>query len=267
MNRILSRRVLLGGVFAAAALVLAANAAPGPSAPASGKAENAGTAAVSATGAKDQEKIKTLLADKKTPRTWLFTGDSITHGALWTAGWRSFPEIFAERMRWELHRMSDIVVNTGISGNKVTDILGAYDWRVRRFKPDVVLILIGMNDCTAVKDPAEFGKNLSKLVADVRADGGIPVLQTPNTVAPGSREKALPPFNEQIRKVAKEQDVILVDHYAFWESSAANGRPPAKWLGNSIHPSGEGHRQMAVLIFKVLGIHDPKSACENVKIN
>jgi lysophospholipase L1-like esterase len=254
------------GLFAASALVLA-SAAGTPAAPATTPSTTpADTAAVSATGAKDLEKIKALMADAKTPRTWLFTGDSITHGALWTAGWRSFPEIFAERVRWEKRRMSDIVVNTGISGNKVTDILGAYDWRVRRFKPDVVLILIGMNDCSAVKDPAEFGKNLAKLVADVRADGGIPVLQTPNTVAPGSRDKALPPFNEQIRKVAKEQDVILVDHYAFWESSAVNTRPPAKWLGNSIHPSGEGHRQMAVLIFKVLGLHDPKSACENVKI-
>ena len=49
----------------------------------------------------------------------MFTGDSITHGALHTMGWRSYPEHFAERVRWELGRMRDIVINTGISGDRM----------------------------------------------------------------------------------------------------------------------------------------------------
>src|SRR5262245_38050003 len=52
--------------------------------------------------------IKQLLA-RPEPVTWVFTGDSITHGALHTRGWRSYPEHFAERVRWELKRMRDIV--------------------------------------------------------------------------------------------------------------------------------------------------------------
>ena len=38
--------------------------------------------------------------------TWVFYGDSITHGAAHTHGWRSFPEIFQERVRWELKKTS-----------------------------------------------------------------------------------------------------------------------------------------------------------------
>ena len=215
----------------------------------------------------DLSKLQAMLKDAKTPRTWLFTGDSITHGARWTAGRRSFPEIFAERVRWELRRMDDIVINTGISGNKAKDILDNYDWRVRRFKPDVVILLVGMNDCAA-KDltPELFGERLTALVKNIRADGGIPVLETPNTVKPGSRDHALPPFVAQIRKVAEAENAILVDHAAVWEQAAKGGLPAGKWMADAIHPSAEGHRQMAVAIFKALGIHDPKSACETVAI-
>ena len=39
--------------------------------------------------------------------TWVFFGDSITHGALHTYGWRSFPEIFEERLRFEMNHVMD----------------------------------------------------------------------------------------------------------------------------------------------------------------
>ena len=41
------------------------------------------------------EPFRTMLAGKE-PLTWIFTGDSITHGALHTWGWRSYVEHFAE---------------------------------------------------------------------------------------------------------------------------------------------------------------------------
>src|SRR5580704_17629260 len=66
--------------------------------------------------------VKELLAGKE-PVAWVFTGDSITHGALHTKGWRSYPEHFAERVRWEMKRMRDIVINTGISGDKTDGLL------------------------------------------------------------------------------------------------------------------------------------------------
>ena len=77
---------------------------------------------------------------------WVFTGDSITHGALHTKGWRSYPEHFAERVRWELKRMRDIVVNTGVSGDRAQGLLPDLDWRVLHLKPDVVSVMLGVND-------------------------------------------------------------------------------------------------------------------------
>ncbi|HEU5326569.1 MAG TPA: hypothetical protein VFU78_00670, partial [Thermomicrobiales bacterium] len=38
------------------------------------------------------------------PVRWVFAGDSITHGAAHTIGWRDYTELFGERVRWELRR-------------------------------------------------------------------------------------------------------------------------------------------------------------------
>ena len=75
------------------------------------------------------------------PVTWVFAGDSITHGALYTEGWRSFPEHFAERIRWELRRSQDVVINTGVFGEKSAGLLANLEARALRFLPDTDSIL------------------------------------------------------------------------------------------------------------------------------
>ena len=49
----------------------------------------------------DSEKVY-LFMQSDQPLTWLFTGDSITHGALHIYGRRSFTGHFMERIRCEL---------------------------------------------------------------------------------------------------------------------------------------------------------------------
>jgi hypothetical protein len=57
------------------------------------------------------ERPRTLLRTEK-PVKWLFYGDSITHGAAHTRGWRDYTEIFSERIRTELQRAEDVVIKT-----------------------------------------------------------------------------------------------------------------------------------------------------------
>jgi len=208
------------------------------------------------------EGIKDLLAGKE-PVAWVFTGDSITHGALHTKGWRSYPEHFAERMRWELKRMRDIVINTGISGDKTDGLLADFDWRVLHLKPDVVSIMLGMNDCTLGEVGRElFRKNLTGLVNKVKTAGAIPLLNTPNTVYLKNAETRgdLPAYAQVVRDVALGTKAVLVDHYAHWEKSKPDQEALLKWLEDqSIHPGVFGHREFAKLIFTGLGIYDEKS--------
>src|SRR5262249_8094820 len=132
------RRQFLGAV--AISLAAGANSAAGDSASAKPQAGRVDPSSGLAG-------IKQLLAARE-PVVRIFTGDSITHGALHTLGWRSYPEHFAERVRWELGRMRDVVINTGISGDQTGGLLADLDWRVLHFQPHVVSIMLGMNDCS-----------------------------------------------------------------------------------------------------------------------
>ena len=204
--------------------------------------------------------VKELLK-KKEPNIWLFTGDSITHGAKHTMGHRSYPEIFEERMRWEMARTRDWVVNTGISSQTIRLILADFEWRVSRFAPSVVSIMIGTNDCAKEDIPVEvFEKELTVFVRKVRELKAIPILHTPNPIIlemAGPR-KTLPDYITVIRKVAGEQQTILVDNYEYWTDRHKRylNHVYKQWLNDYLHPNQTGHQQIARLMFRTLGIFD-----------
>ena len=79
-------------------------------------------------GAGATDGIKALL-DTKKPLTWVSTGDSITHGASHTLGWRSYPEHLAERIRWEMRRGRDMGINTGGSGDPPRRMMPGFEAR------------------------------------------------------------------------------------------------------------------------------------------
>lgn len=197
------------------------------------------------------------------PVTWVFTGDSITHGALFTEGWRSFPEHFAERVRWELRRFHDVVINTGVCGERSGGLLKNLSSRVSRFRPDVVLILIGMND--ALDGPegrAGFRENLAEIAGRLREENVIPILQTPNLVyeANCQSRRDLPAYVDVIQDVADRLEIPLIDHWRHWQARKADADGLLGWLQDqSIHPNYLGHREMARLICQSLGVFDPSS--------
>jgi acyl-CoA thioesterase-1 len=215
------------------------------------------------TGEKELLQIAGALANKQHALKWLFTGDSITQGVKHTAGLRSFSEIFTERIRWEMDRMRDFVINTAVSGQNSNDVLSDFDWRVNQFAPSVVFIMLATNDCASTRPVvvSVFESNLNQLVDKVRQMGGIPVLQTPNTFrAAESPERAkLPEYVEIIRAVARKRDTILVDHWTYWEACQKSNLTDdisQRWMNDRLHPNGYGHLEMARLIFKTLRIFD-----------
>ena len=210
------------------------------------------------------EPFRTMLAGKE-PLTWIFTGDSITHGALHTWGWRSYVEHFAERLRYEMRRAQDIVINTGISGDSTVGLLRRFEWRVTRFKPQVVSLMMGMNDCTKGAGGRElYRSNLKEIFNRTRDAGAQLLLNTPNTIAPlnaGASRQDLPAYVAILREFAGENKIALVDHYRHWEQTRKGPlKDPLYWINDgSIHPNQFGHIAMAHLLFRELGIFDPES--------
>ncbi|NOY75841.1 MAG: SGNH/GDSL hydrolase family protein [Kiritimatiellaeota bacterium] len=221
------------------------------------------------------KRVKSLFEDKK-PRTWVFYGDSITHGAVHTFGGRDYAEHFSERVRTEMGRSQDIVIKSAISGDNTRGLLNTFDWRVSRFEPDAVFIMIGMNDCAEANpiDLPEFENNMVELCAKIDGLDAIPVLQTTCPILPGMSPDRTPYFNDYmnvIRKVAADAGWPLIDHTFEWERDSDKLYYK---MSNAFHPNAAGHIAFAHTLFKALDIWDPasftcqlffpKSFCESV---
>lgn len=218
------------------------------------------------TGVADLRKIRSLLSDREESHRWLLTGDSITHGAKHTHGYRSYPEIFQERLRWELGRPRDVAINTGMSGHTTKNILDDFEWRVTQFKPVMVSIMIGTNDCSKPEmSEARYRSNLNTIVEKIRDLDAVPVLHTPNPiiVEKAPERKTLPDYIPIIQNIAKIQDTLLVDNYAHWVEVAEQASQETifhEWLNDPLHPNQTGHQEIAMLMFKTLDIFDPKDS-------
>ena len=204
------------------------------------------------------QRIRKLLEGKE-PLKWLFYGDSITHGAVHTFGWRDYTEHFSERLRTEMGRPRDIVIKTAISGNTTVNLLEDFEWRCAQFHPHVVFLMIGMNDCSTMRSiPLEtFENNLHELCRRIEAFDGLPVLQTTCPILPGTtpdREPYFGSYMEAIRRVACTRNLPLIDHEAYWRR---NEDKFYFWMSNAFHPNHFGHLAFAHELFRALGIFDP----------
>ena len=211
--------------------------------------------------ATDLDAIKARI-QSPAPIRWLFAGDSITHGIVHTLGWRHYVELFSERVRWELLRTRDCVINTACSGWKIADIRDDIEWSILQYPAHIVSINIGMNDCAAGgKDRGEFESMYLDVVKTIREKtGALILLHTPNRILPADTLRAphLADYACSVRDVAAKTNAALVDHFNDWEDPEKNGWM-AYLLSDALHPNEYGHRLMNRTLLQSLEIWDEKS--------
>ncbi|MFJ2088749.1 GDSL-type esterase/lipase family protein [Streptomyces sp. NPDC087901] len=212
----------------------------------------------------DLGRISTIL-NSNTPATWVITGDSITHGALHTNGWRSYPEHWTERVRWELGKPKnrDFVIDSGVSGATSAELVAQFGERVTSFAPKVVSVMIGTNDiATSGLGLDTYRANLVSLVRSVRALPGspVPVLQSPNPVDPAKwpGRVNLSQYARVMGEVAAQESAVFVDHYNDW-LDGNGGQVPLTLLNDGLHPNERGHHRIALKMIKDLRIFDASS--------
>jgi acyl-CoA thioesterase I len=195
---------------------------------------------------------------------WVFAGDSITHGARHLNGWRDYPQLFEERLRYEMGKERNLVIRTATSGWTIDRLSQDLEWRVLQFSPQVASFHFGMNDCPAGTDALpHFRETYTAVIKTVReACGSAILIHTPNPVLPNSETRRAPyidAYVAAIREIAAETNAILVDHYAAFTEYSQNSQ--IYYLMNDpLHPNEYGHRFKAQLLFKTLGVYDPESA-------
>ncbi|WP_460794823.1 SGNH/GDSL hydrolase family protein [Microbacterium sp. GXF0217] len=189
-------------------------------------------------------------------RTILFFGDSITD-----AGRRTDPDqlgdgfvrVIAERFAES--RPDLRVVNRGIGGNRTGDLIARLDADCVDERPDVVSILIGINDVWRRYDDddatsaEQFEANLRTILTELRdrTDAAIVILEPfllPVTDKLRFRED-LDPKIEIERRLADEFGATFIPLDAVLADAAAQAEGPASIAGDGIHPTPDGHRIVA----------------------
>jgi lysophospholipase L1-like esterase len=159
-----------------------------------------------------------------------------------------------------------VVINTGISGNKIPDLQKRWDRDVLEHRPDIVSIKIGINDvwhglhpdrqgCPIEPFTAGYRKILTKLKQS-RPACAI-VLCEPSVIrppAPAEGNERLQPYLRAVHDLAEEFGAACVVplHGAF--ESAYTTRPDIAWTTDGVHPTSAGHMLIALSWLRATGM-------------
>ncbi|MGH3371016.1 MAG: GDSL-type esterase/lipase family protein, partial [Nocardioidaceae bacterium] len=77
--------------------------------------------------------------------TVVLTGDSVTDCGRRTSG-HGLGNGYVRQLRTDLGGRAPRIVNSGISGNRAADLVGRWQQDVLAHQPDLVSILVGIND-------------------------------------------------------------------------------------------------------------------------
>ncbi len=229
-----------------------------------------------------QQKIADKVKDEE-PLTWLFLGDSITHGLVHTKGYDSTAQSFEKYIKEDLHRTDDVVVNTGVSATDTAWVLEHLYQRAEKYCPDVVFIMLGTNDVYSNKNAYHqvngaglvitkelYCQNMKAIVEKLRRvnpDVRI-VFRAPSPVNREERNVYLDQggYLDALEELAEEDgDILYVDQYRAWDKELRTF--PYMWNVNfyfadsTLHPGVEGQMRMTRMVIDACGLNtDTKMA-------
>ncbi len=157
------------------------------------------------------------------------------------------------------------VPNFGIGGQTTAQGVSRLD-SVLAAKPSHVVIMYGLNDSwidqgqTAPRlTPGEYHTNLKQMVDRLKQAKVTPLLMTPNPVAPPTytpdRNANLKKYVAMVRKLARAENVVLIDVYARYAELALEGTDLNTLFTDAMHPNPKGQALIADWLFEEL--HGP----------
>lgn len=191
----------------------------------------------------------------------LFQGDSITDGNrgrnqdLNHIHGHGYQYILASEMYADNFDKEIEVINRGISGNKIADLLARWDEDCLELEPTVLSILIGANDLlfdfskNSGSSVAEYGRIYRTLLDKVLAVNPDTMLVIMEPFFGVSKEK---PYNDYMsanigayaaesKKVAEEYNAIFVPLQDVFDEQAKR-TDIFKLLWDGVHPTTGGHQ-------------------------
>ncbi len=187
--------------------------------------------------------------------TLLFIGDSVTdygcgRGEDMGLG-TGYPLLIAGELNARYPSWGLRVINRGIGGNRVRDLQARWQEDCLRFHPDIVSVLIGVNDtwrrfdCNDPTSPEAFEAAYRDILSRTRDTGAKIVMMEPFLLTYGTDQKKawLGDFAEKVhvvRELAAEFADVYVPLDGIMYAAGAQAES-LRFAADGIHPSVEGH--------------------------
>ncbi len=196
---------------------------------------------------------KQLETGSKTVRIVCF-GDSITGVYYHSGSARAWTDMLGITLKQVYPKAKLEMINAGISGHTTINALARIGKDVIVKKPDLVVIMFGMNDVTRVKID-DYEKNLRNITQQCLDAGAAVMLCTPNSVYenPARSNKNLNAYSDRVRSIGSESNLPVVDFFKDW--SELHQKDANAWMllmSETIHPNMNGHKRFARLITQSL---------------
>jgi lysophospholipase L1-like esterase len=157
------------------------------------------------------------------------------------------------------------VMNRGISGNRIVDAYARWKSDAINLKPDVISILLGVNDTWHEKgsqngvELARYREVFDMLLSYTKEkcpDVQL-ILCQPFVLPVGAVDESWIPEikerGEMVHELAKMYDATYVPFQSVFDN-ALKRAPAEYWLGDGVHPTLAGHRLMANLWKSVVNL-------------
>lgn len=193
--------------------------------------------------------------------TLLLTGDSITDAGRTcsdnpeTSLGDGYPAVIAKALAEKYPELGVKVINRGIGGNRTDDILRRMESDHLALHPDVITLLIGINDVwrhfdspyLRQIDPPEYRENMAKILAQFKAAARAVYVLLPFMVLRPCDEPMYVmamEYREIAREEAQKAGVKIVDLQAVFDAAMKN-EAPKEFSADAIHPTLKGHELIA----------------------
>ena len=202
---------------------------------------------------------------KPSPSTILFQGDSITDGGrsrdedLNHVLGHGYAYLISSRLGLELAGKQKTFYNRGISGNRASDLYARWNEDTYSLKPDLISILIGVNDAWRFMNEEPRGytdrfarayRHLLEETREVIPDTGL-ILMEPFILKTGATlekwegwEKLMAEYQQHVREMAEQFGAVWVPLQQTF-NAALEQADASYWLWDGVHPTAAGHELIA----------------------
>lgn len=182
----------------------------------------------------------------------LFQGDSITDGKRGRSAdpnhilGHGYVFIIAARQGAAFPELKLDFINRGVSGNTVLDLQRRWQADTLDLKPDVLSILVGVNDHGKGVPLEQFEQVYDKLLTQAKAANPKLklVLCEPFVKPTGTIDEDIRRRQEIVAGLARKHGAALVSCQPVFDE-AARRAPADYWIWDRVHPTYRGHQLLA----------------------